>query len=69
MIRNKNNERIDRRVGSPDRDQKDLTFADILNIDTHIAEFQKMCKETLSRLSFVHIGFNMCGGTGNKERK
>ena len=37
--------------------------------DRHIAEFQKMCKETLSRLSFVHIGFNMCGGTGNKERK
>ena len=29
MFRNKNNERFDRRVGSPDRDQKDLTFADI----------------------------------------
>jgi hypothetical protein len=41
MIRNKNNERIDRRVGSLDRDQKDLTFADILNIDTTYSRISK----------------------------
>ena len=42
MIRSKNErKRLIGEIGSPDRDQKDLTFADILNIDTTYSRISK----------------------------